>query len=375
MAGETVLVTGGAGFVGGHLVEALLARGERVRILDSLDSQVHGRAPVRPAWLPAEAELMIGDVRDPEVWPRALREVGAVYHLAAAVGVGQSMYRVADYVAVNALGTANLLQALVDGSRELKRLVVASSMSIYAEGRYARPDGAEPCVQRRPAEQLRQRQWELRDLDGTPLEPRPTDEAKPLDPMSIYALTKADQERMVLQIAAAYGIPAVALRFFNIYGPRQALSNPYTGVAAIFSARLLNGRPPLVFEDGHQRRDFVSVHDVVEALLLAGDRNGVEGQVLNVGSGRAVTVLEVAETLARVLGSSLEPRVTGRCRVGDVRHCTADVTRARAVLGYQPRVSFETGMEELVAWLGEQELPEDGVSGHAADLTARGLTI
>ena len=375
MTTETVLVTGGAGFIGGHVVEALLERGARVRVLDSLDPQVHGPGRPRPEWLPRDVELRIGDVRDAAAVAAALRGVDAVVHLAAAVGVGQSMYRIADYVAANALGTANLLQGVVDARLELRRLVVASSMSVYGEGRYTRRDGRDPEVARRSVHQLRARRWELADLDGTPLEPRPTDEAKPPDPTSIYALTKADQEKMVLQVGAAYGIPSVALRFFNVYGPRQALSNPYTGVAAIFSSRILNGQPPLVFEDGRQRRDFVCVADVVQSVLLALDRDAAVGQVLNVGSGRAVTVLEVAETLGSVLGAELRPTITGRYRVGDIRHCTADITRARAVLGYQPRVAFERGMEELVTWLADQERPEDAVSRHAADLAARGLTL
>ncbi|HEX5726451.1 MAG TPA: NAD-dependent epimerase/dehydratase family protein [Longimicrobiaceae bacterium] len=375
MTARRVLVTGGAGFVGSHLVDALLARGHEVRILDNLDPQVHGSGQRAPAWVPREAELVVGDVRDPEAVRRALRGVARVYHLAAAVGVGQSMYRIADYTAVNTLGTAHLLQALVDDRGEVERVVVASSMSIYGEGRSRRPDGAEPVVSTRPVDQLRARQWELRDPDGTVLEPAPTDEGKPLDPTSIYALTKADQEKMTLQVGAAYGIPAVALRFFNIYGPRQALSNPYTGVAAIFSARLLNGQRPLIYEDGLQRRDFVSVHDVVQSLLLAAEEDAAVGKALNVGSGSPVTVRQVADTLARVLGVEVEPEVTGTYRVGDVRHCYADVSLAREVLSYEPRVGFEAGMRELVGWLQEQEKPESAVERHAAELAARGLTL
>ena len=375
MATRRVLVTGGAGFVGSHLADALLARGDRVRILDNLDPQVHGPERRPPAWLPPDAELQVGDMRDPEAVRRALEGVQVIYHLAAAVGVGQSMYRVADYTAANTMGTANLLQALIEDRGAVERVVVASSMSIYGEGRYRRADGRPPVATARSLDRLRDREWELRDPDGAVLEPLPTDEGKVLDPTSIYALTKADQERMVLQLGAAYAIPSTALRFFNIYGPRQALSNPYTGVAAIFSARLLNGERPLVFEDGEQRRDFVSVHDIVQALLLAAREDAAAGQALNVGSGRAVTVREVAETLASVLGNDVEPEVTGRYRVGDIRHCWADISRTREVLGYEPRVTFEAGMEELVGWLCEQERPEDGVERHAAELAARGLTL
>jgi dTDP-L-rhamnose 4-epimerase len=370
-----VLVTGGAGFVGSHLVDALLARGDRVRILDNLDPQVHGPERKKPAWLAEDAEFVLGDMRDPDAVARSLRGVDVVYHLAAAVGVGQSMYQIADYTATNTLGTAYLLQALVDEKKELERLVVASSMSIYGEGRYARADGREPRVNRRSVEQLYQHDWELRDADGVPLAPMPTDEEKVLDPTSIYALNKADQERMVLQVGAAYGIPSVALRFFNIFGPRQALSNPYTGVVAIFSARLLNGNAPLIFEDGEQSRDFVSVHDIVRALLLSGEAEGAVGGAFNVGSGRAVSVREVASTLAGVLGVEVEPEITGRYRVGDIRHCFADISKARGAFGYEPTVSLEDGMKELVVWLQEQEKPEDGVGRHAAELTARGLTL
>ncbi len=368
-------MTGGAGFVGSHLVDALLERGDRVRVFDNLDPQVHGPDQRVPPWLAAEAELQTGDMRDADAVGRALGGIDVVYHLAAAVGVGQSMYQIADYTAVNTLGTAHLLQTLVDEKPEIERLVVASSMSIYGEGRYVRPDGSDPHRVLRPPGQLRAHEWELRDDDGARLEPRPTDEQKPLDPASIYALTKADQEKMVLQIGGAYDIPSVALRFFNIYGPRQALSNPYTGVAAIFSSRLLNGNAPIVFEDGGQTRDFVSVHDIVQALLLAAEEEGAIGKALNVGCGRAISINEVGATLARVLGVELEPEITERYRVGDIRHCFSDISAARAAMGYEPRVGFEEGMEELVGWLREQDRPEDGVQRHAAELAARGLTL
>ena len=372
---KKVLVTGGAGFVGSHLVDALLERGDRVRVFDNLDPQVHGPEQRKPPWLPTDAEFQQGDVRDADAVARALEGMETVYHLAAAVGVGQSMYQITPYTATNTLGTAHLLQTLVDREMELERLVVASSMSIYGEGRYRRPDGSAPNTTERPAEQLRAHDWEVRDTDGTPLVPQPTDEAKPLDPTSIYALTKADQEAMTLQIGRAYGIPSVALRFFNIYGPRQALSNPYTGVAAIFSSRLLNGNPPIIFEDGKQSRDFVSVHDIVRALLLAGEQPEAVGQAINVGSGRSVTIREVADTLAEVMEVETEPEVTGRYRVGDIRHCFADITRARELLGYEPQISLEEGMRELVGWLREQECPDDAVGAHTAELAARGLTL
>jgi dTDP-L-rhamnose 4-epimerase len=370
-----VLVTGGAGFVGTHLVDALLARGDDVRVFDNLDPQVHGPAQRTPPWLSREAELVVGDMRDRDAVAQALRGTDVVYHLAAAVGVGQSMYQIADYTATNTLGTANLLQEIVDQKLELERLVVASSMSIYGEGRYVTAAGEDAGVVRRPEEQLRAHDWDPRGADGAPLLPRPTDEEKLIDPTSIYALNKADQEKMVLQIGAAYGIPSVALRFFNIYGPRQSLSNPYTGVAAIFSSRLLNGNAALIYEDGEQSRDFVSVRDVVQGLLLAVDRQEAVGEVFNLGSGRSVTVRQIAETLASVMRVEIPPQITGRYRVGDIRHCFADIAKARERLAFEPRVTLEDGMLELVAWLEEQDKPEDVVGKHVAELAARGLTL
>jgi dTDP-L-rhamnose 4-epimerase len=375
VAGRTILVTGGAGFIGSHLVDALLERGDRVRVLDNLDPQVHGPARRKPEWLPDDAEFVQGDVRDREAIDRAIGGAEVIYHLAAAVGVGQSMYQIADYTATNTLGTAHLLQALIDREMQPERLVVASSMSIYGEGRYLRPDGGAPRRVRRSPEQLARHEWELADEDGAALRPVPTDEGKPLDPTSIYALNKMDQEIMTLQVGAAYGIPSTALRFFNVYGPRQALSNPYTGVVAIFSSRILNGNPPLIYEDGLQSRDFVSVHDVVRGLLLAGESEGAVGKALNVGSGRSITVREVAETLGRVLGVETAAEVTGRYRVGDIRHCVADISLASEAMGYRPQVELEDGMRELVEWLGAQERPEDGVQRHAQELAVRGLTL
>lgn len=370
---DTILVTGGAGFVGSHLVDTLVERGDRVRILDNLDPQVHGPARTPPSWLNPEAELIQGDVRSAEDWRRAVRGVDVVYHLAAAVGVGQSMYAIHEYTDVNTLGTARLLQTLVDERIELGRLVVASSMSIYGEGRYRRPDGGEPITNRRVLDDLKRRRWELYDPDGTELIPEATAEDKALDPSSIYALNKKDQEAMALMIGEAYGIPTTALRFFNIYGARQALSNPYTGVVAIFSARLLNEEPPLVYEDGRQQRDFVAVRDVVRALLLAAEREEAVGETFNIGSGRAVSILEVARVLAHLLGLDLEPDITGRYRVGDIRHCTADISKARRLLGYEPKVALEDGMQVLLGWLREQERPQSRSGEHVQDLAARGL--
>lgn len=371
--GKTILITGGAGFIGSHVADRLLAAGHRVRALDVLDPQVHGEARERPSYLDPAVDLRVGDVREPEVVRDAVEGVDAVLHLAAAVGVGQSMYQMAHYTAVNNLGTAVLLEALSD--RPVQRLVVASSMSVYGEGRY-RSAAGEPRddVARRRGD-LEAGIFEPTDAAGQALTPVATPEDKAPDLSSIYALSKYDQERMCLIAGRAYGRSTVALRFFNTYGPRQALGNPYTGVLAIFAARLLNGQPPLIFEDGEQRRDFVSVHDVARACCLALEADGVDGEVLNIGSGEARTVLEVGRMLARVLGRpEIEPEVVGRYRVGDIRHCFADISRAREVLGYAPQVTLGDGMEELGEWLAGQEAV-DRVEQARRELEQRGLTV
>jgi dTDP-L-rhamnose 4-epimerase len=366
-----VLITGGAGFIGSHLADQLLAAGHRVRALDNLSPQVHGPDAVAPAYLDREVELVVGDVRDPQACRRALDGIDVVFHLAARVGVGQSMYEIARYTEVNNDGTATLLEAAVESP--IERLVVASSMSIYGEGLYRDADGQEVTIGERSLAQLRDGDWEVRGPDGAILEPIPTPESKPPALASIYALSKYDQERMCLVVGRAYRVPTVALRFFNVYGPRQALSNPYTGVLAIFASRLLNGRPPLVNEDGRQRRDFVSVHDVARACRLAMTVEAATDGVFNIGSGTAHSVLEVAQRTAAALErSDLRAEITGKFRVGDIRHCFADIDLAQRVLGYEPRVAFEDGLRELAGWLDGQEAI-DRVESARAELTMRGL--
>jgi len=400
-----VLVTGGAGFIGSHLVDALLARGHTVRVLDVLDPQVHGPKREPPAYLNPAAEFQVGDVRDHAAVRRALDGVEVVFHEAAAVGVGQSMYEIERYVSVNTLGAAVLLEELVEHRAQLRRVVVASSMSIYGEGAYrtkpegsagtkpegsagTKPEGSagmKPEVSAgssegalvfprlRSDEQLEARRWDHEDASGRALEAAPTPESKPLAPTSVYAVTKRDHEELFLAVGAAYAIPTVALRYFNVYGTRQSLSNPYTGVIAIFSSRLLNGRAPVLFEDGRQSRDFTHVSDIIAANLLAMERDAAVGGVYNVGTGRATSVLEIAETLAREIGVTEAAEVVGRFRAGDIRHCYADVAAAARDLGFEARVSLEAGMRELLAWLRTQSA-EDRVDQARKELESRGLT-
>jgi dTDP-L-rhamnose 4-epimerase len=359
-----LLLTGGAGFIGSHLANELVRQGHEVRALDPLVDQVHTGAD-RPEHLSEDVELIVGDVRDGALVRKALDGVDAVVHLAARVGVGQSMYEIDEYVSANTHGTAVLLEALLD--RPVRKLVVASSMSVYGEGLYE-PAAA---VERRLGD-LEARRWEPRGAGGEELTPRPTSEGKTCANSSVYALTKYDQERLCLVFGAAYDVPTVALRFFNVYGPHQALSNPYTGALAIFASRLINGRPPLVYEDGEQRRDFVNVQDVVRAVALALARDDADGLPVNIGSGRSVSINEIARKLAHVLGSEIEPEVTGTFRAGDIRHCFADIGRARGLLGYQPQVSLAEGISELAQWL-ETQTAVDRVDGAAAELVSRGL--
>lgn len=369
---NNVLVTGGAGFIGSHLVDALIGQGHKVRILDSLVEQVHGGG--RPAHLNASAEFIEADVCDAEAVARALDGVDVVYHQAAEVGVGQSMYEIVRYVKANDLGTAVLLEEMIKRPSQFKKLVVASSMSIYGEGAY-RCGG---CGERvtpflRPDEQLEAYEWDYTcEKCGVTLAPEGTTEEKPLFPTSVYAVSKQDQEQYCLAVGRAYRIPTVAFRYFNVYGTRQALSNPYTGVCAIFSSRLLNDQAPVIFEDGSQSRDFVHVSDIVQANLKALETDKGDYQAMNVGTGRATSVKEIAGLLARGLGKDIEPEIVGKFRAGDIRHCIADISRAQDLIGFEPKVRLEDGLVELLDWVRDQEA-DDRVQAATEELAARSL--
>lgn len=369
---KEVLVTGGAGFIGSHLCDHLLERGYQVKVLDILDPQVHGISRSRPAYLDPSVELITGDVRDGDTVEKALQDVDIVYHFAARVGVGQSMYQICEYTSVNNLGTAVLLEKII--KKPVKKLVVASSMSIYGEGLYRTREGMTVPGFQRELGDLRNGRWELTGSDGGTLEPVPVNESKVPDLSSVYALSKFDQERMCLITGRAYNIPVTALRFFNVYGTRQALSNPYTGVLAIFASRLLNGNPPLVYEDGNQKRDFINVRDIASACILAGEKHEADGEVFNIGSGHAYTIAEIAERLARVMHKDMKPVITGNYRAGDIRHCYADISKARKLLGFTPEVSLDDGLAELAKWISTQEA-NDGFEMAGRELERRGLIV
>ena len=366
---ETVLVTGGAGFIGKSVCEELLQRGNRVRVLDSLLEQVHGGVD-RPS-LPEGVEFIRADIRSGEEVARALQGVDSVVHLAAEVGVGQSMYEVERYTSTNDVGTAVLFERLID--HPVRRVVTASSMSIYGEGLYRDQDGALVEDAARTALRDGQANWEPVDSKGRPLTPVATPEWKRPSLSSIYALNKYVQERTTHIMGPPYGIETVCLRLFNVYGPGQALSNPYTGVLAIFASRLLNDQPPMIFEDGEQRRDFVHVRDVARAFVDALFLPQAAGGTFNIGSGEERSVRQVADALARAMGKDrIEAEIVGKARTGDIRHCFCDTTLSRETLGFEAREDFEKGLAELAEWVSSQTAV-DRVGTARSELEARGL--
>lgn len=367
-----ILVTGGAGFIGSHLVDALTQSGQQVRIFDNLDPQVHPGGN-KPKYLSKDAEFIKGDVRDIDALRRALKKQEVVFHQAAAVGVGQSQYRIKHYVDVNIGGTANLLELLANEKHSVKRVIVASSQTGYGEGCFRCPTHGLVRSWTRSEEQLEKGVWEhLCPECGVELTQQPTPETAMQRCSTIYAQTKRQQEDMILAIGRAYDIPATALRYFNSYGPRQSLSNPYTGVMAIFLSRLANGKPPVIYENGFQTRDFISVHDIVRANLVVLENDKANYQVYNVGSGKPTTIVEIAEMLAKMTSSSIEPEILGKYRKGDTRHCTADITKIHTELGFEPEVTLEEGLRELVEW-SKTITPEDKFEQAAKELAERGL--
>ena len=367
-----ILVTGGAGFIGSHLTDALVERGHRVTVFDNLDPQVHPNG-TPPAYLNANAHFIKGDIRDPQALGEAVRSAEVIFHKACAVGVAQSQYEIAKYVSVNTFGTANLLDILVNTKHGVKKLILAASMSSYGEGLYRCTECGPVRPSLRSSSQMARQDWQPRcPFCENSVVPVPTPEEAELHSISIYAISKKDQEEMCLLIGKTYGIPVVSLRYFNVYGPRQSLSNPYNGVAAIFMSRIKNNRPPIIFEDGLQTRDFISVGDLVQVNLGVMDTHKADNQILNVGSGRAIPIRDVAEVLARACGKDVAPEITKTFRKGDVRHCFADNTKLKTILGYTPETSFERGIRDLLEWSGTVEA-EDLFDKFRAELEAKGL--
>ncbi len=371
---KTILITGGAGFIGSHLADVLITKGYRVRCLDSLEPQVHGG--VKPDYLNPKVEYIWGNVLEGPALNKALQGVEGIFYLSASVGVGQSMYEIERYVKNNTYAASVFLQKLSElpPTQRPSKIVVASSMSIYGEGSYhcSRCGPMEGVL--RTKEQLKRKQWELICPQcKEPLASVPVPETRSLNPTSVYAITKRDHEELFLAVGRAYNIPSAALRFFNIYGERQALSNPYTGVLAIFSARVLNNNAPLIFEDGRQSRDFIHVSDIVQGCILALENPAADYEAFNVGTGRPTSVLEVAEKVQQGLGRKTGIEIAGQFREGDIRNCYADITKIQKTLHFQPRLSVEEGFQHLLAWVRTQR-PADTVSHATTQLREKGLT-
>ncbi len=378
---KKVLVTGGAGFIGSHLVDKLVKKGYKVSVFDNLEPQVHPDG--LPQYLNLKAAFIRGDVRKRRELKSAVMSADAVVHLAAAVGVGQSQYQIAKYVESNIQGTANLLDILANEKHCIKKFVVASSMSIYGEGLYKCGKCGKVKPPLRDFVRIPNPGSRTPDLNfwepqcphcKGPLKPVPTPEETPLVSNSIYAVSKKEQEEMSLLIGKTYGIPVTALRFFNAYGPRQSLSNPYTGVAAIFLSRIKNSNSPVIYEDGLQTRDFIWVEDIADACILSMEKEEADYHVFNVGSGKPVTILDIAKILIRLLGAKgrVCPDVTCKFRKGDVRHCYADTGKIKNLLGFSPRVSFEDGMKKLINW-SKKVKAEDRFAKAAGELKKRNL--
>jgi dTDP-L-rhamnose 4-epimerase len=346
-----VLITGGAGFIGSHTADALLAKGYAVRALDCLDPQIHGADRNRPAYLDPRVELQIGDVRNRSDVEKALDGVEAIYHFAAQTGVGQSMYDIHSYSDHIINGTAMLLDVLANTRHSVQRIILSSSRAVYGEGSFHCPECGVVYPETRTREQLERHQWGVHCPNcGRELSAIPTSEDKPQRPISVYALAKQVQEQLLVMFSRTYGVPAVILRYFNVYGTRQAINNPYTGIGAIFTNRALAGQDIAIYEDGRPGRDFVNVRDVVQANLLALENELAAGGTFNIGTGECLTVLDLAELIRKTIGSAAKIKFTNQFRLGDIRDCYADLTRSRETLGYDPKISFEEGVRELISW-------------------------
>jgi dTDP-L-rhamnose 4-epimerase len=346
---KNILVTGGAGFIGSFLTDELIRNGYKVRILDNLEDQVHNGK--KPKYLNKHAEFTKGDVRDYKTFLKALQGIDVVFHLAASVGVAQSNYQIKKYSDTNIGSMANLLDIVVNKKATVKKILMTASMTSYGEGDYQCKTHGIVKPSLRPEPQLKKKDWNVYcPKCKRKVVAKPTGEKSTINNNSIYSLTKNVQETMLLLTGRMYNIPVVSFRCFNVYGPRQSLSNPYTGVTAIFISRLKNNSRPIIYEDGEQSRDFISVHDVVTALIKGMENKSADYQIMNIGSGKPTSVKQIAETLASLLKKKITPKIDQNFRVNDIRHCYADNKKARKILLWKPSVSLNDGLSELIQW-------------------------
>jgi len=371
-----ILITGGAGFIGSNLTRKLVKKGFKVTVLDNLSKQIHGENENSTLYSSIKdiATFIQGDVCNKSDWQKALRNQDAVIHLAAETGTGQSMYEISRYNEVNILGTTHLLDILANENHSIKKMIIASSRSIYGEGKYlCKNDGVVYPNQRQDIDMAKGEFNLICNKCSEPLDLLATDEDSKVHPSSIYGITKQQQEQMILLMGKTLNIPAVALRYQNVYGPGQSLSNPYTGILSIFSTRLLNGNDIDIYEDGQESRDFIFIDDVVNATILALEKKEANNQIFNVGSGVATSVTEVANLLKSLYNSDVKISVTGKYRLGDIRHNYADLSKIKNALGFSPKFDFLTGITSFVNWVKTQEVMEDKYEISIQELENKGL--
>ena len=377
MSIKNVLITGGAGFIGSNLALKLISKGYAVTVLDNLSPQIHGDNPeeTSPLYLSIKDKVKFihGTVTNKEDWEEALKDQDAIVHYAAETGTGQSMYEVEKYVDVNINGTALMLNLLVNGAYNIKKVVVASSRSIYGEGKYISKELGAVYPTQRTAEFMDGKDFEVKYLGSSALTLVGTDEESKIHPSSVYGITKQNQEQMVLTVCPTIGIAGVAFRYQNVYGPGQSLKNPYTGILSIFSTQIKNSNDINIFEDGKESRDFVYIDDVVDATILGLEKDEANNQVFNVGTGVAVDVLTVANELVKNYGVNVSINVSGNYRLGDIRHNYADLTKITKLLDFTPKVAFETGLKRFAEWVNTQEVQEDKYQKSIDEMKAKGL--